>query len=157
MRIHVHRVMAWDRFGIVKTRPTQPPLSQLFSRPARSPYRALTGLSHRQLGGLPDGRPRRYVQYSSGPLDHFAESISSAMDSLQRLRMFQTLQIERQDQAQCQRQETRRLARLQMHRLRQDLEPDALRAPDSPRPQPIHTRGSAAQRSGLGASAGIRS
>lgn len=121
------------------------------------PCRALTGSSRRHLGGLPNGRPRRYVRCTSGPLDHYSQIRSSPLDRLQRMRRPASLPQQRPDQAQCQWSKARRVADLQMHPVRPDLEPPDFRAPECSRHRRRHARGSAVQRSGLDSRRGVRS
>ncbi len=59
------------------------------------PYRAREGILMHHLGGLPNGRPRRYVHYTTGPMDHHSPNSSPTLDRVQRLRRHEGLQVQR--------------------------------------------------------------
>ncbi|MDK1388725.1 hypothetical protein QN224_25275 [Sinorhizobium sp. 8-89] len=52
--------------------PRAVPASQLFNQPKQRHTVPIRAFSDCRLDELPNGRPRRYVQYSSGPLDHYS-------------------------------------------------------------------------------------
>ena len=69
-------------------------------------------LSRFHPGGLPNGRPGRYVQYTSGALDHYSQNSAPTLDHMQRMRRTSSFPKQRQDQAQCQWSKARCMAHL---------------------------------------------
>src|SRR5262245_33291559 len=84
-------------------------------------------VSRFHLGGLPNGRPRRYVQCTSGSLEHYSQDSAATLDHMQRMRRPSSFPKQRQDQTQRQWPKARCMANLQMNGLRQDMESVDLR------------------------------
>ncbi|CUX13770.1 hypothetical protein AGR13a_Cc170260 [Agrobacterium genomosp. 13 str. CFBP 6927] len=70
--------------------------------PKTPPCRSRKGFLLHHLGGLPNGRPRDYVQFTSGPMDRYATNGAPALACMQRMRRPEGVSGQWQDPAQCQ-------------------------------------------------------
>ncbi len=123
----------WQETGLAFQSTSAAPLSKLFSRPIASPHRARLGYLMHHSGGLPNGGPRRYVQYTSGPMDHYTPDSSSALDRMRRMWGHQRLFNPAAKSGSTLTAESLIMAHLQMHCLRKGMEPADFRAAERSR------------------------